>query len=139
MEDWLTAPVADKEDGTTTFVSVRPDVARWRDNPRYVYRLEIIWPYADAGMPTEAQGEEMGAITDALEASFHADPVAVIAGMYTGLGERRWIVYTASLQILQRKINEALAPLPLLPLRFEAYDDPGWEEYDTMRALVDEN
>lgn len=55
-----------------------------------------------------------------------------MTGIYTGDGERNWIFYTLSLPIFGRKLNEALAPLPLLPIRIAAENDPGWEEYDEM-------
>ena len=74
----------------------------------------------------------MEQVQDALEACFANDPVAVNTGIYTGDGERNWVFYTRSLHIFQRKLNEALASFPVLPLTFHAEDDPQWEEYDEM-------
>ena len=50
----------------------------------------------------------------------------------TGDGLREWGFYTLSLHIFQRKLNEALAPFPLLPLQFDAEEDPEWESYTSV-------
>ena len=87
-------------------------------------------------MPPEEMAETLGDVTDAIEEAFSKDPVAVITGIYTGDGRRDWICYTLSLHIFQKKINQALSSLPLLPLEFHAEEDPEWQEYDNMRAIV---
>lgn len=87
-------------------------------------------------MPSESDSELMEGVTEALEAAFKADPVAVLAGIYTGDGERTLLFYTLSLHIFQRKFNEALAQFPTLPLQFEAFEDPDWEEYRQMLAFA---
>ena len=66
---------------------------------------------------------------------FHKDPVAVLTGVFTGGGERTWVFYTLSTHIFQKKINEALADLPLLPLEISAENDPGWDAYAEMEEL----
>ena len=63
------------------------------------------------------------------------DPVAVLTGIFTGAGERNWIFYTLSTHIFGKKINEALADMPLLPLEIYSENDPGWEQYDEMNEL----
>ena len=114
------------------------DIAKFRNNPRFNIRVEITWAYgqdATAGMPDTATSELMEQATDNLNKIFDADPVAVLTGIYTGAGERNWVFYTLSTHIFQRKLNEALAELPLLPLQISAENDADWEEYDEMRSL----
>jgi hypothetical protein len=77
----------------------------------------------------------MGQVTDALNAAFDKDPVAVLTGIYTGAGERNWVFYTLSTNIFGRKLNESLAELPLLPLEISAENDAEWQEYDEMREI----
>ena len=133
--DWWTSP-AQADDGRLIMVSGRRDIDRFRDNPRFTIRITISWVYSDApdaGMPSDADASIMEQATDALQAILAADPVAVMTGIYTGAGRRDWVFYTLSTHIFQKKLNEALAPLPLLPLQITAENDSGWEEYAEMR------
>lgn len=135
--DWWTAP-AIADDGRDILVSGRRDIDKWRKNPRFNIRVEITWRYADgpaAGMPDEATATLMGEATDRLHEIFGADPVAVNTGIFTGAGERTWVFYTLSTHIFQKKLNEALAPLPTLPLDIIAENDPDWEAYDEMTEV----
>ncbi|MCM1483208.1 MAG: DUF695 domain-containing protein [Muribaculaceae bacterium] len=130
---WWTAP-ADSEDGRQIMVTGRRDVDKFRSNPRFNIRVEVTWPYiGDAsGMPGKADSEMMEAVQDAITASLKKDPVAVLTGIFTGADERNWIFYTLSTHIFGRKINEALAEFPLLPLKIYCENDPDWAEYDEM-------
>ena len=87
--------------------TVRTDVAKFRSNPKFIYRIDISWPYTpDAkGMPDETQSELMEQVQDALESAFAKDPVAVLTGVYTGEGARDLVIYTLSPHIFQRKLN----------------------------------
>jgi len=131
MHDWWTAP-AEAPDGQTVMVTGRRDINRFRSNPRFSIRVTIIWRYGDTGMPADADAETMAGATEALQAQLDADPVAVMTGIYTGAGERTWVFYTLSTHIFNKKLNAALANLPLLPLEISAENDPDWEEYDEM-------
>jgi hypothetical protein len=86
-------------------------------------------------MPDFATSEIMEQATENLSKIFAADPVAVLTGIYTGAGERNWVFYTLSTHIFQRKLNEALSELPLLPLQISAENDADWNEYSEMRSL----
>lgn len=135
--EWWTAP-ADSEDGRLIMVTGRKDVARFRSNPKFSIRVEITWPYGDpavATMPSEADAEVMGEATDRLLETLAKDPVAVMTGIFTGAGERVWVFYTLSTNIFNKKLNESLAPLPLLPLQITAENDPEWEAYDEMASF----
>ena len=131
--EWWTAP-AEAEDGRLIMVTGRKDVDRFRSNPRYSIRVEVTWTYDPLpdGMPDKATSEQMENVQDILEQTFAKDPVAVLTGIYTGAGERNWVFYTTSTNIFGRKLNEALASLPVLPLTIYTENDPQWEEYAEM-------
>lgn len=148
---WVTYPTEANESGRTVIVSVRTDIAEFRSNPRFKYRVSVTLPYetageaaqdqstedtpgahlhADAtGMPDEKTSQLLEDVTLALATVFRKDPVAVLTEMSTGDGERQWDFYTLSLHIFQRKFNEALVQLPVLPFEFAAEDDPAWSSY----------
>lgn len=135
--DWWTCPT-ESEDGRLIMVSGRRDIDVFRRNPRFKIRVDITWRYSDspdANMPDEATAKLMEEATDALNAELTKDPVAVMTGIYTGAGERNWVFYTLSTNIFNKKLNNALSSLPLLPLVISAENDPDWLEYDEMREL----
>ena len=133
--EWWTAP-AESEDGQLILVTGRSGLNEVKATGVFVYRIEVNWAYTpdEKGMPDFATSKLMEQVTEAMEAEFSKDPVAVNTGIYTGAGERNWVFYTRSLHIFQRKINDILAPLPPLPLGFSAFDDPEWERYDDIMA-----
>ena len=132
---WWTAP-AEGDNGQLVMVTGRGGMDEVRATGKYCFRVEVTWSYSPdaSGMPDIETSKMMEQVTEALEAGFSADPVAVNTGIYTGAGERNWVFYTRSLHIFQRKFNEMLAPFDTLPLQFHAEEDPGWEEYDEMSA-----
>ncbi len=138
MAQWITAPFESNSSGNLILCTVRTNIEKFRDNPKFHFRIEMSWnyEYADKGMPSEKESELMEQVLEAIEAAFAKDPVAIVTGIYTGDGTRDIIIYTLSLNIFQRKLNEILAPFPELPLSFEAEDDPDWEEYSEMLAEV---
>ncbi len=132
-ETWWTAP-AESESGKLILVTGRKDIDKFRSNPRFKIRVEVTWNYDgnEDGMPDTETSTLMEEVQDALTKHFHKDPVAVLTGIYTGDNRRDWIFYTLSTNIFGRKINEILAPFPLLPLTIYTENDPDWEEYDEM-------
>ncbi len=135
-DDWWTSPT-EGENGSLIMVTGRRDVEKFRDNPKYSIRVEVSWKYdgESNGMPDTATSQLMEEVHDALLAVFAKDPVAVMTGIYTGDNRRDWVFYTLSTHIFQKKINEALAAFPLLPLEIYAENDPDWAEYAEMREL----
>ena len=131
--EWWTAP-AQAEDGRLIMVTGRKDVNRFRSNPRFSIRVEVTWPYESTadGMPDKQTSELMEQVQEALEEAFKKDPVAVLTGIYTGAGERNWVFYTLSTNIFGKKLNEALADFPVLPLNIYSENDPDWNEYAEM-------
>lgn len=132
--EWWTAPTENEDGSKLIMVTGRRDVKKFRENPRYNIRVEITWKYEPLpdGMPNKEDAEMMEKVQEALQGAFLKDPVAVLTGIYTGDGERNWVYYTTSVHIFGRKLNEALADLPLLPLTIYTENDPDWGEYDEM-------
>lgn len=131
--DWWTAP-AEAENGNLILVTGRRNLQNVRDTEKYIYRIEMTWTYEpdEKGMPEFSVSSQMEKVQDAIEECFSKDPTAVNTGIYTGDGQRNWVFYARSLNIFQKKLNEALAEFPQLPLSFHAEEDPEWEEYDEM-------
>lgn len=129
---WLTYPAESTENARTIMVTIRTDVNTFRQNPRFIYRITVAWPYEGSvnGMPDEKTSILMEEATDLMADVFKKDPVAVLTEISTGDNRREWVFQTLSLGIFNKKINQALESLPLLPLEFEAEEDPNWEIYD---------
>ena len=131
--EWWTAP-AESEDGQLIMVTGRSGLEQVKATGVFVYRIEVTWTYEpdEKGMPDYATSRLMEQVTEAMEAEFSKDPVAVNTGIYTGAGERNWVFYCRSLHIFQRKLNSILEPFETLPLTFHAEEDPDWAEYAEM-------
>lgn len=129
---------AEAESGNTVIVTGRDDVDAFRTSGKYPYRVTVTWPYTPGshGMPTEEDARLMEEATDNILAVTRKDTAAILTGIYTGDNERDWVFYTRSLHIFRNIINRALEPLPELPLRIEAAEDPLWEEYREMREAT---
>lgn len=127
---------AEAESGKTIIITGRDGIEKFRESGKYIYRLTVSWDYdpLQDGMPAEGDAQLMEQATEALLAETLRDKAAVLTGIYTGDGTRDWVFYTRSLHIFRNILNRALAPLPELPLRIEAAEDPDWEEYLDMRA-----
>lgn len=137
---WITEmATAESDDRKAVFVTGRCDVDKFRNNPRYSIRITVSLAYdaAPTGMPAETSAPVVSEVTDRLVDVFHRDPVAVITGIYTGDGQRTIVFYAVSTHIFQRKFNEALADLPLLPITIEAENDPDWDEYAEMLDVLE--
>jgi hypothetical protein len=134
---WLTYPAESNLSDKTIIVTVRTDVEKFKSNPRFKYRIIVAWPYsANAdGMPDEPTSEIMGQATELLSNTFRKDPVAILTEISTGDSRREWVFYTLSLNIFSKKLNEALASLPVLPLEFVAEEDPDWESYSEVSEI----
>lgn len=132
-DSWWTAP-AESEDGHLIMVTGRRDVDKFRSNPRFSIRIEVTWKYDgdSTGMPDTATSQLMEEAQEALQNIFHKDPVAILTGIFTGDGQREWVFYSLSTHIFGKKLNEALAPFPMLPISVYCENDPGWQQYDEM-------
>lgn len=130
---WWTAP-AESEDGRLIMVTGNKDVGKFRANPRFNIRIEVTWKYDgdNMGMPDEETSILMDQANEAILAELKEDPVAVLTGIFTGDGRRDWIFYSLSTHIFGKKLNRALASMPLLPLTVYCENDPEWKQYDEM-------
>ncbi|MDE6056378.1 MAG: DUF695 domain-containing protein [Muribaculaceae bacterium] len=137
MDKWWTYP-AESEDGQTILITGRDEIEKWQKPGKFPIRVTVSWDYTPKpdGMPSDADADLMEQATDALLYEFRKDKAAVMSGIYTGAGRRDWVFYTHSLNIFGKVFNRALAPLPELPLKFEAAEDPDWEEYRDMREAT---
>lgn len=137
MDKWWTYP-AESEDGQTILITGRDEIEKWQKPGKFPIRVTVSWDYTPKpdGMPSDADADLMEQATDALLDEFRKDKAAVMSGIYTGAGRRDWVFYTHSLNIFGKVFNRALAPLPELPLKFEAAEDPDWEEYRDMREAT---
>ena len=132
-DSWWTAP-AESEDGHLIMVTGRRDVEKFRSNPRFSIRIEVTWKYDgdSTGMPDTATSQLMEEAQEALLDIFRKDPVAILTGIFTGDGQREWVFYSLSTHIFGKKLNEALAPFPMLPISVYCENDPEWQQYDEM-------
>ena len=137
MDKWWTYP-AESEDGQTILITGRDEIEKWQKPGKFPIRVTVSWDYTPKpdGMPSDVDADLMEQATDALLDEFRKDKAAVMTGIYTGAGRRDWVFYTHSLNIFGKVFNRALAPLPELPLKFEAAEDPDWEEYRDMREAT---
>lgn len=135
-DNWWTSPL-ENDNGQMIMVTGRGDVDKFRSNPRFNIRVTITLPYQSRpdGMPTAEAAEILEQVLVPLQEIFEKDPIAVLTGIYTGAGERTMVFYTLSVNIFNKKLNQALESLPLLPLKIEAENDPDWLEYKEMEEL----
>ena len=117
-------------------ITGRDDIDEVRQSGKYIYRIDVSWKY-DAqpdGMPSREDAELMEQADEALKAAFRREKkIGVITGIYTGAGERNWVIYTSNLRVFSSVFNRALQELPALPIVIDAESDPDWEEYRQMR------
>jgi len=135
QDRWWTAP-AESDTGKLVMVTGRDCVDKAMDSGKYIDRIEITWHYeGDAtGMPDDETSEKMQEVTEALQAEFKADPVAVMTGIYTGDGQRNWVLYTRNPLIFNKVLNKALGKFDeTFPIVIYAERDPEWSEYSEMR------
>lgn len=136
-DKWWSYP-AEGDDGKTIIVTGRDNIEKWQKPGKFPVRVTVSWDYDSLpdGMPTDKDSEVMDEATTALLDEFGKDKSAVMTGIYTGCGRRDWVFYTHSLNIFGKVFNRALADVPAMPLKFEAADDPDWEEYREMREAT---
>lgn len=134
---WWSYP-AEGDDSRTIIVTGRDNVEKWQKPGKFPVRVSVSWDYEPLpdGMPCDADAELMDEATNALLDEFNRDKSAVMTGIYTGCGRRDWVFYTHSLNIFGKVFNRALAEVAEMPLKFDAADDPEWEEYREMREAT---
>lgn len=133
-EIWWTAP-AESDNGKRILVSGRDNLEAEMASGKYNERVQITWRYeagAD-GLPDTPTAALMEQADEALRQALKKERGCLLTGVYTGDGERDWVLYVKRTGIFQSMLNHAWAELPLLPVSISAEKDPGWEEYREMR------
>lgn len=133
-EKWWTAPAEDDQ-GNTVIVSGREIDPRYPESGKYNDRIELRWTYTPGpgGMPDDDTAALMEQADAALREALDKEKACLLTGVYTGAGQRDWVIYTKNPRIFQSLLNRAWAALPLLPVQIYAEKDPGWAEYREMR------
>lgn len=136
-DEWWTAP-AESADGRLVMVTGRDGLDEVMACGKYIYRVEVIWRYdaTASGMPGHDDACLMEEVDEALKQTFRKNKIGIITGIYTGAGERNWVIYTSDLKIFSQVFNRALSSLPTVPVVIEAESDPDWEEYLEMRRTT---
>lgn len=130
-ERYWTAPT-EAESGRTIMVTGRDCLDKIRESGKFPYLIRVSWKYNSLpnGYPDEIDEALMEQADDALRAAFDADPVAYLAIITTGDGEREWLFYTRSLPIFGKVFNRALADIETtLPVEVSAEEDADWQAY----------
>jgi hypothetical protein len=116
-------------DGRLSTVRYRPGLSSALGHPALPRRLLITWEYGDDGESGQPSDEtELHAFERTLHEALDRDRSAVLAFVFTHLGVREWHYYAGDLDLIDDKINEALADQPDLPISIKAFDDPQWTE-----------
>ncbi len=136
-DEWWTSPTQ-SDDGQLIMVTGRDGLEEVIASGKYNDRIEVTWKYEPGpdGMPGDEVAALMQGVDDALRSALKKEKACVLTGIYTGAGERNWVVYTKNPRIFNSVINRALADFPLLPLTLYAEIDPDWAEYKEMRELT---
>lgn len=134
-DTWATADGS--IDGRPSTVRYRAGLLSMLGHPELSQRLLITWEYGDdgeAGLPSDEA--ELLAFESTLHDALDHDRTAVLAFVFTHLGVREWHYYVGDLDVVDDKINEALASQPDLPISIKAFDDPQWAELaSVLRTL----
>ena len=137
-DEWWTTPT-ECDNGNLIMVTGRRNVEPAMNSGKFNDRIEITWKYQPdkGGMPDFDTSSLMEQVTDAINSIFKKDEAAVMTGIYTGDGQRNWVLYTLNHRKFQYMLNQALAKFELLPIEIYAEKDPEWLEYKEMRELTE--
>ena len=132
-DKWFST-MAEADNEMPIFVSGRDNIDEFRLSGKFKERVEIYWEYESAhnGMPSDAEGELMEQVIDALRKAVEKDKLAILTGIYTGNNERTLVFYTRTSRVFGERLNEALIPFPQLPITLYVEIDPEWNEYQEL-------
>ena len=135
-DNWFST-MAEADKGMPIFITGRDDMDEFRLSGKFKERVEIYWKYDSHhnGMPSDADGELMEQVVEALRLAVEKDKLAILTGMYTGTGERTLVFYARTSRVFGERLNEALAPFPQLPITLYVENDPDWNEYQEMSEI----
>lgn len=124
-------------DGRPSTVRYRPGLLSTLGHPELPRRLLITWEYGDdgeSGLPRDEA--KLLALERTLHDALDRERTAVLAFVFTHLGMREWHYYVGDLDIVDDKINDALADNPDLPISIKAFDDPNWTELASVLRRI---
>ena len=135
-DKWFTA-LSEAENGQMVFINGRDDIADFVRSGKFKERAEVTWRYeADAkGMPDDDTAKLMEEVQLALQKAMEKDKLSIMTGVYTGDGERTLVFITRNVPAFGERLNQALAPFPLLPITIYTEKDPQNEEYLDMLEM----
>ena len=132
-DNWFST-MAEADNEMPIFVSGRDDIDEFRLSGKFKERVEIYWKYESVhnGMPSDAEGELMEQVVDALRKAVEKDKLAILTGIYTGNNERTLVFYTRTSRVFGERLNEALPHFPQLPITLYVEIVPDWNEYQDL-------
>lgn len=135
-DEWFTA-LSEDESGHIITVYGRDGLSEFMTSGKLKERVEVTWKYEgdEKGLPSDALGEKMETVEEALRKAMEKDKLAVMTSIYTGNGEKIWVFYTRTVRVFGERLNEALAGFELLPISMYTELDPDWEEYKDMYEM----
>ena len=141
-DNWFST-MAEADNEMPIFISGRDDLDEFRLSGKFKERVEIYWKYESHhnGMPSDADGELMEQVLDALRNSVEKDKLAILTGIYTGNNERTLVFDTRTSRVFGERLNEALSTFPQLPITLYVEIDPEWNEYQELceiKQFIDE-
>ncbi len=132
-DEWFST-MAENDEAMPVFISGRDNIDDFRTSGKFKHRVEIYWKYTPAhnGMPSDADAQQMEEVMDVLRKAVEKDKLAILTGIYTGNCERTLVFYTRTSTVFGERLNQALAPFPLLPITLYVEEDIEWAEYLEM-------
>lgn len=132
-DKWFST-MAEADNEMPIFVTGRDNLDEFRLSNKFKERVEIYWKYDSNhnGIPSDAEGELMEQVINALQKAVEKDKLAILTGIYTGNNERTLVFYTRTSRVFGERLNEALAPFPQLPISLYVEIDPDWNEYQEL-------
>lgn len=132
-DKWFST-MAEADNEMPIFVTGRDNLDEFRLSNKFKERVEIYWKYDSNhnGMPSDAEGELMEQVINALQKAVEKDKLAILTGIYTGNNERTLVFYTRTSRVFGERLNEALASFPQLPITLYVEIDPDWNEYQEL-------
>ena len=135
-DKWFTT-IASDDSGAVVIMNGRLDLEAFRLSGKLKHRIEIRLPYEadEKGMPTREAERIIAQVDDLLRPKMERDKLAILTGNHLGGGVKYWVYYARTDRVFFERLNEALEPLPLLPLEFDNELDPAWDEYLDMLSM----
>lgn len=135
-DKWFTT-IASDESGAVVIMNGRLDLDAFRLSGKLKHRIEIRLPYKadEKGMPTREAERIIAQVEELLRPKMERDKLAILTGNHLGGGTKYWVFYARTDRVFFERLNEALEPLPILPLEFDNELDTDWEEYQNMLTM----